>query len=46
MGLYGWLIWKMPVTTLIMLKLPVTRFEEFKEITAISRDFRRIKLYS
>jgi len=34
MGLHGWLIWKMPVTTLITLKLHVIPFEEFEEITA------------
>ena len=44
MGLYIWLIWKMSVTTLIMLKVPVIRFEEFEEITGIFRGFQHIKL--
>jgi len=42
MGLHGWLIWKTPVTTLIVLKVPVIRFEKYEEITAISLGFRRI----
>jgi hypothetical protein len=44
MGLHGWLIWKMPVTTLIVLKVSIFRFEESEEITAVSRGFRRTKL--